>query len=49
MYLDGGKNVWLANCNFAKPQACHNVTSLRCMLFISKALLILAKQCVQER
>jgi len=37
------KYVRLANCNFAQPQACHNVTSPRCMLFISKALLILAK------
>jgi len=36
------KYVRLANCNFAQPQACHNVTSPRCMLFISWALLILA-------
>ena len=35
--------VWLANCNFESHGACHNVTSPRCMLLISKALLILAK------
>ena len=35
--------VCLANCNFASRRACHNVTSSRCMLFVSKALLILAK------
>jgi hypothetical protein len=33
----------LANCNFASHRACHNVTFSRCMLFISKALLIVAK------
>ena len=33
----------LANCNFANCRACHNVTSPRCIVFISKALLILAK------
>jgi len=33
----------LANCNFASQRACHNVTSPRRMLFISKALVILAK------
>ena len=32
----------LANCNFASDRACNNVTSPRCMLFISKALSILA-------
>jgi hypothetical protein len=36
-------DLCLANCNFARYRACHNVTSPRCMLFISKALLILAK------
>jgi hypothetical protein len=35
--------VCLANCNFASRMACHNVTFSRCMLFVSKALLILAK------
>src|SRR5215831_1201179 len=35
--------VCLANCNFASQRACHNVTSPRRMLFISKALVILAK------
>jgi hypothetical protein len=39
--------VCLANCNFASHRAYNhraynNVTSTRCMLFISKALLILA-------
>jgi hypothetical protein len=41
--LMAGTSLCLANCNFAQPQACHNVTSPCCMLFISKALLILAK------
>ena len=35
--------VSLANCNFASPRACDNATSPRGMLFISKAILILAK------
>ena len=35
--------VCLANCNFASHRTCHNVTPHRCMLFISKAVLILAK------
>jgi len=37
------QSVWLANCNFASQRACHNITSPRCMLFISKVLVILAK------
>jgi len=36
-------SLCLANCNFASCRACHNVTSPRCIVFISKALLILAK------
>src|SRR5271167_1833898 len=36
-------DMWLANCNFASHRACNNVASSRCTLFISKALLILAK------
>jgi len=39
----------VANCNFVFYRTCNNVTSAHCMLFIVKALLILAKQCVQER
>ena len=35
--------VCLANCNFVSHRACNNVTPPRSMLFISKALLILAK------
>jgi hypothetical protein len=37
------RHLCLANCNFASHRTCHNVTSRRCMLFISKAVLILAK------
>ena len=33
----------LANYNFASHRACHNATSHRCMLFISRAVLTLAK------
>src|SRR6516225_11564122 len=36
-------DLCLANCNFASHRTCHNVTPHRCMLFISKAVLILAK------
>src|SRR5215469_13184192 len=43
------KYVCLANCNFASQRACHNVTSPRRMLFISKALVILAKHSLEER
>src|SRR5215470_6977460 len=38
-----GQQLCLANCNFASQRACHNVTSPRRMLFISKAFVILAK------
>ena len=44
VYLQRGDwRLCLANCNFASQRACHNVTSPRRMLFISKALVILAK------
>jgi hypothetical protein len=43
MVVDQGGIVCLANCNFASHRACHNVTCPRCMLFIAKALSILAK------
>jgi hypothetical protein len=35
--------VCVANCNFVIHRTCNNVTSARSMLFIVKALLILAK------
>ena len=35
--------VCLAKCNFVIHRPCNNVTSALCMLFILKALLILAK------
>jgi hypothetical protein len=35
--------LWLANCYFDSHRACNNVASSRRMLFISKALLILAE------
>jgi hypothetical protein len=35
----------VANCNFVIYRSCNNVTSARCMLFIVRALLILAEQC----
>jgi hypothetical protein len=38
-----GVNLWLANCYFDSHRACNNVASSRRMLFISKALLILAE------
>jgi hypothetical protein len=41
--LDTLARLCLANCNFASHRACHNVTSPRCIVFISKAPLILAK------
>jgi membrane protease YdiL (CAAX protease family) len=41
--------VCLANCNFASHRTCHNVTPHRCMLFISKAVLILAKHTPNSR
>jgi hypothetical protein len=36
-------SVCLAKCNFVIHRPCNNVTSALCMLFILKALLILAK------
>ena len=36
-------HLCLANCNSASHRACNNVASSRCMLLISKALLMLAK------
>src|SRR5215469_3026114 len=35
--------VCLANCDFASHRTCHNVTPHRCMLLISRAVLILSK------
>jgi Tol biopolymer transport system component len=40
--------VCLANCNFARHRGRNNVTPPRCMLFISKALLILAKHSLRS-
>jgi Integrase core domain len=41
-------SLCLANCNFARHRACNNVTCPCCMLFISKALLILARDKLRE-
>jgi hypothetical protein len=38
--------VCVANCNFVIHRTCRNFTSARCMLFIVKALLILAKHTI---
>jgi serine/threonine protein kinase len=41
-------SLCLANCNFASHRTSHNVTPHRCMLFISKVVLILAKHSVSR-
>jgi hypothetical protein len=40
---ESGVSLCLANCNFVIHRTCNNVTFARCMLFILKVLLILAK------